>query len=222
MFGALYGLSTVALYGLLGTLGVPTFYDKLLQVPILNLSIRLIERAARSTVLRRFDPATRGRFLAPRQRHLAYISIWGIVFTLMTTTRGLGDRHPGQWLPFWQRACAEQRPRACRHLTEMEARFCDSGSGWACNELAILGSEGNFDPASADASLERGCDLGFPAACANAERVAAGGILQRAPPALDDYPIVLRGTKGPISDRTPSSLYARACSQGWQNACAQR
>ena len=39
MFGALYGLSTVALFGLLGALGLPTFYDKLLQVPILNLSI---------------------------------------------------------------------------------------------------------------------------------------------------------------------------------------
>jgi hypothetical protein len=223
MFGALYGLSTIALYALLGTLGVPTFYDKLLQVPILNLSIKAIDRAARSDVLGRFDPAMRGRFLAPSQRHLAYISMWGIVFTLMITTGGLGDRHPGQWLPFWQQACAEQRPRACRHLTEMEARFCDAGSGWACNELAILGSQGNFDPAGAAASLERGCDLGFPAACANAERVAAGSrILQRAPPALDDYPIVLRGTKGPISDRTPSSLYARACSQGWPNACAQR
>src|SRR5207248_3958471 len=36
IFGALYGLSTVALYALLGNLGLPTFYDKLLQVPLLN------------------------------------------------------------------------------------------------------------------------------------------------------------------------------------------
>src|SRR3989441_339626 len=57
MFGALYGLSTVVLYQLLGRLAMPTFYDKLLQVPILNLSIRLIDRAARSRPLRRFDPA---------------------------------------------------------------------------------------------------------------------------------------------------------------------
>jgi hypothetical protein len=222
MFGALYGLSTVALYGLLGALGMPTFYDKLLQVPILNLSIKLIDRAARSNVLRRFDPATLGQSLAPRQRHLAYISIWGIVFALMTAVRGVGDRHPGQWLPFWQQACAEQRPRACRYLLQTEARFCDGGSGWACNELAILRAQSKFDPAGTAASLERGCDLGFLAACANAGRVAAGvGLLQRAPPALDDYQIVLRGTKGPIADRTPSSLYARACSQGWPDACTQ-
>ena len=147
----------------------------------------------------------------------------GIVFALMTAARGVGDRHPGQWLPFWQQACAEQRPRACRYLFETEARFCDGGSGWACNELGILGPQSTFDPAGAATALERGCDLGFLTACANTERVAAGvGVLQRAPPALDDYPIVLRGTKGPIADRTPSGLYARACSQGWQNACAQR
>ena len=41
MFGVLYGLSTVALYALLGRAGAPVFYDKLLQVPVLNLSIQL-------------------------------------------------------------------------------------------------------------------------------------------------------------------------------------
>ena len=48
IYGALYGLSTVALYGLLGSAGMPTFYDKLLQVPLLNLSVKAIDRAARS------------------------------------------------------------------------------------------------------------------------------------------------------------------------------
>ena len=31
MFGVAYGLGTVALYALLGRLGIPTFYDKLLE-----------------------------------------------------------------------------------------------------------------------------------------------------------------------------------------------
>ena len=39
LFGVGYGLSTVALYALLSRAGVPPFYDKLLQVPLLNLSI---------------------------------------------------------------------------------------------------------------------------------------------------------------------------------------
>ena len=42
---------------------------------------------------------------------------------------------------------------------------------------------------------------------------------ERAPPTLADYPIVLRGSKGPITDRTPSALHARACEQGWPASC---
>ena len=71
IFGAIYGLSTVVLCYVLGWAGLPTFYDKLLQVPLLNLSIKSIDRAARSNVLRRFDPAALGRSLNPLQRNLA-------------------------------------------------------------------------------------------------------------------------------------------------------
>ena len=109
IFGALYGLSSIALYQLLGAAGMPTFYDKLLQVPLLNLSVKLIDRAARSTLARsRSIRRGSGRSLAPRQRHLAYISVWAIVFAMMAAAQGVGDRHPGQWLPFWQQACREQ------------------------------------------------------------------------------------------------------------------
>src|SRR2546423_4555425 len=57
IYGALYGLSTVVLYEALGSAGMPTFYDKLLQVPLLNLSVKGIDRIARSRMLRTFDPA---------------------------------------------------------------------------------------------------------------------------------------------------------------------
>src|ERR1700733_16283392 len=40
LFGITYGLAVVALYSLFGALGVPTFYDKLLPVPLLNLTIQ--------------------------------------------------------------------------------------------------------------------------------------------------------------------------------------
>ena len=113
MFGALYGLSTVALYALLGNLGLPTFYDKLLQVPVLNLSITLIDRVARSKPLRTFDPAAFAGWLAPRQRHLAYMSVWAIIFAGMSAAQGVGDSHRGQWLPFWLNACEDGRAHAC-------------------------------------------------------------------------------------------------------------
>ena len=47
-YGVLYGLSTVLLYDLLLSANTPGFYDKLLQVPLLNLSVILLDRLARS------------------------------------------------------------------------------------------------------------------------------------------------------------------------------
>ena len=43
VFGALYALSVVGLYAVLARLGVPTFYDKLLAVPLLNLMVTVID-----------------------------------------------------------------------------------------------------------------------------------------------------------------------------------
>ena len=131
-------MSTIVLYVVLGSAGAPTFYDKLLQVPLLNLSVIVIDRAARSTVLRRFDPAALGRALAPRRRHLAYMGMWAVVFMGMSAAGGVGDRHPGQWVPFWQEACEEGRPHACGFLVTKQAGLCNMGSGWACDEAGVL------------------------------------------------------------------------------------
>ena len=227
-FGVLYGLSSVALYALLNATGAPSFYDKLLQVPLLNLSVRLLDRVARWRPLAPLDPARLGPWLAPRRRNLAYMSVWGAAFAVMSATQGVGDAHRGQWLPFWQTACAEGQPRACAYLANLESIFCNAGSGWACNEAAILGDErapsGSArrlsDAEQIRASFERGCQLGFVPACRNAGRVSSDRrTFERAPPTLGDYPIVLRGSKGPIADRTPSALMAKACEQGWPNAC---
>jgi hypothetical protein len=219
IFGMLYGLSTVVLYQLLLAAGIPAFYDKLLQVPILNLSIKLIDRVARSKPLRALDPAALGRSLAPRQRNLAYMSLWGLVFVIMSAAQGVGDAHPGQWIPFWQEACQKERPNACRYLADMEARYCNRGSGWACNELGILQARRERDYVSALESMQRGCQLGFVPACNNANRSTGTGAFQAGPPTLDDYPIILRGSKRPITERTPAALLALACRQGWSDTC---
>jgi len=228
IFGTLYGLSTIFLYYLLGRVGLPTFYDKLLQVPLLNLSIKLIDRATRSNVLRRFDPAALGRSLNPIQRNLAYVSLWVIVFSGMSAAQGVGDRHPGQWLPFWQKACAEDRRGACDFLGARLSAHCDGGSGWACNEAAIIRlrlsepTEDGDRTALADAmrSLERGCAFGFKPACQNVLKTLKGtGPPDSAPPTLQDYPIILRGSKQAVSDRNPTALYALACQQGWPDTC---
>ena len=232
VFGVLYGLSTVVLYVVLGRVGAPTFYDKLLQVPLLNLSVILIDRAGRSAVLRRFDPAAFGRSLAPRQRHLVYMGVWAVVFVAISAAGGVGDRHPGQWVPFWEQACEEGRPHACGFLAAKQSGLCNMGSGWACNEAGVLqaglagagGVGGDREGAGQVEALfafQRGCELGFEPACGNYRTIlGGGGSFERAPATVEDYPILLRGSKGAITDREPAELYARACRQGWLGACA--
>ena len=230
LFGALYGLSTVALYALLGRAGAPAFYDKLLQVPLLNLSVVLIDRAARSAVLRRFDPAALGRSLAPRRRHLSYMAVWAALFAVMSAAGGVGDSHPGQRLPFWQQACADDRPHACLYLVARQSGHCNSGSGWACNEAGVLhealssadGGPDGIDAVESAFAFERGCRLGFEPACRNYRELFGGRRpFERAPPGLEDYPIILRGSKGVVTDLRPAALYARACRQGWAETCGR-
>jgi TPR repeat protein len=221
IFGALYGLSTIALYQLLGRAGLPTFYDKLLQVPLLNLLIQWIDRAVRSEPLRRFDPAVILRSLPGQRRNLAYISVWAVVFAIMTAAQGVGDRHPGQWIPFWQRACQQDRAYACQYLVQLHTNYCRAASGWSCNELGILQADKEMDRPAALASMQRGCELGFQPACANVTTLISGGPRATGSPPLEDLPVLLRGSKGPITDRSFASLYTRACDQGWPDSCGR-
>jgi hypothetical protein len=226
IYGTLYGLSAVALYELLGRAGMPTFYDKLLQVPLLNLSAKWIDRIASQSF-------TLGHSLTVRQRNLAYMSIWAVVFTFMSATQGVGDSHPGQWLPFWRKACQDGRAYACPYLADLELSFCNRGSGWACNEAGLmhiaLSRSGEdlrrLDPAGAAEPLHRGCELGFEAACRNLSTLtnvpSGAGAFAAPPPTLDDYPIILRGSKGEIHERDPSALYALACREGWPDTCGR-
>ncbi len=219
MYGVLYGLTTVLLYSVLLRAGMPGFYDKLLQVPLLNLSAKLLDTLARSPLLRSIDPAAWGRALVPRQRHLAYIGVWAVTFVGMNASGYLGDRHPGQWLPFWQKACAAEARSACEDLYFLEDGYCEDGSGWACNELGILLAERYDNRRRAATEFERACGLGFSAGCDNAVAVAQGDMFRRDAPTAADYRFILRGSKGPIPDREPAQLYARACAQGWPGTC---
>jgi hypothetical protein len=199
---------------------MPTFYDKLLQVPVLNLSIKLIDRIAHSE-----------RRVLDRRRHLVFMSGWAVIFIAMSLLQGVGDAHPGQWLPFWRQACEQGRPYACPYLADLQTDFCNQGSGWACNEAGLLhitlvrsGEDRRRTKLSgAIEPFSRGCDLKFEAACRNLKTLTVtAGELTSAPPMFEDYPIILRGSKGKIRERDPAVLYAMACSQGWPDACSAR
>jgi hypothetical protein len=247
IYGVLYGLTTVLLYDWLLRAGMPGFYDKLLQVPLLNLSVKLLDRLApalrrlgeggRSPLLQRINPETwglpavasakAGQALVPRQRHLAYMSVWAVAFVAMSASGYLGDKHPGQFLPFWQKACAANTRSACQDLYFLEDTYCEDGSGYACNELGILLTEKFDNRRRATDVFERACDLRFSAGCDNASapqapqapQVPQAPKFRREAPTIADYRFILRGSKGPIPDREPAQLYARACDQGWPGTC---
>ena len=226
IFGALYGVSTVLLYIVMTAVGVPTFYDKLFQVPLMNLAVPVLDRLSASPALRAVDPARIGRAVQGRQRHLAYIAVWTLVFFGMSTVQAVGDRHPGQWIPFWSHACASGRAQACRFLETRLTTHCSEGSGWACNEVGVRLSSSNADPRTAasiaGASFERGCELGFKPACDNLLTIVdnRSGV-RTAEPTLADYPFILRGSKREIAERSPEDLLYLACRQGWPGACSK-
>ena len=217
LFGMLYAIAAAACYSLLGALGVPTFYDKLLPVPLLNLLVRRIDRLAASGRLALLDASRLGAALSPLRRNAAYVGVWAIVFTALSALRGLGDDPPGQALPFWYDACRAGRARACAYAAQMTFNYCTDGSGWACNEWGIRELAAGRPAAGAFA---RGCRLGFSPACDNIGRTGVDATaLARGRPQPADLPIVLRGTKPPLSGRSLDELDARACDQGWPGAC---
>ena len=91
--------------------------------------------------------------------------------------------------------------------------------GWACNDLGILLAGHYANPRRAAMSFERACQLGFAAGCDNSGALAREGTLRSAAPTAADFPFILRGSRGPIADREPARLYARACEQGWPGTC---
>jgi Flp pilus assembly protein TadD len=88
IFGVLYGSSVLLVAAVLTGMGLPAFYDKLLPVPILNLTIQGIDRIVRSGFLKRFDPSVFAKGLAPRLRNVSYMALWAATFLAMVTITG--------------------------------------------------------------------------------------------------------------------------------------
>ena len=221
MFGMMYGASLTALYGLLAMIGAPTFYDKLLPVPLMNLSVRALDRMASSIGV--LDPRRDGRPLSARRRNLAYMTVWAIAFGALSAIDAVGDDHPGRHLPFWQRACEADARHACANLTPIMDAHCKDGSAWACNEIGVLRWRGKVAaPERAAADFLRACERGFTSGCLNL-RLLAGDATEPSsmPPPLNEYPILLRTGKGPVRERSRAQLLSRACHHGFSDACRQ-
>ena len=219
LFGALYGVGVFGLYSFLEMAGAPTFYDKLLCVPLLNLSVPLIDRLVRSLESRpRFRRLARVRWTTA---NLAHIGVWILFFVAMTATGRTDGRHRGDMLPFWQEACAVGLPNACERLVRIEASYCADNAGWACNELGAHHVEGRIvapDPELALSYFARACEAQFQAGCVN---LLDPSVVSRAPPRPLDLRLLLREGGLNLVDMPERDLYERACVHGWEFACAR-
>ena len=117
------------------------------------------------------------------------------------------------------RSLGRQFIRAGQLVTAM--RHADRGLEIA--ELAVRHRERGvvgFDIAGAEEYFNRGCDLGVATACGNVVTLRERkGEFAASRPGLNDFPVILQGSKGEIREEDPDVLYALACRQGWTGAC---
>ncbi len=220
VFGALYGIGVFVLYWLLGELGVPTFYDKLLCVPLLNLSVIAIDRSVRAINSANLVNLWSENWQGVKP-NLAHMAIWIVVFGGMTLLGKTDGRHTGDSVPFWQQACADGVSNSCQRLLQLEGTYCSDSSAWACNELGIHYLEGRIVEADRELALgyfARACELKFQAGCVN---LLEPGTLTRAVPRELDLRLMLRQGGLNLMDMPETQLYTRACDHGWAFACAR-
>ena len=220
VFGVLYGVGVFVLYTLLGAFGAPTFYDKLLAVPLLNLSVRWIDRLAGVLEARALlRPVTQR--LAGHGANLAQMAVWTVFFGAMTALGATDGRHRGDSVPFWEQACVDSRPQACQRLLQIEASYCADASAWACNELGRHYTEGVVVTADRTLGLDyfaRACELRFRPACLN---LLARDAEHRAPPKTLDLRLLLREGGRNLMNMPEANLHMRACEHGWTFACGE-
>lgn len=220
IFGVLYGMGCIGLVVVLGALGAPEFYDKLLPVPILNLSVQWIDRLAKKPLFQYLEPARLMAFLPVPETRLRTAGLWVVTFLVIRALGGVGDDHPGQYLPFWAEACEVGNEAACEHLADMQFVYCARESGWACNERGIVLATRFGMVNEARAEFQRACALDFRPGCDNVLRLQTGAdSFARDRPPDEDLPIVVRGSKGPVTTTDRDELYRLACERGWVDHC---
>ena len=220
-FGCFYGLGVFGLYSFLGFLGVPTFYDKLLCVPLLNLSVEKIDKLASHVVERVHSNFSAVESLDLRKNGF-HMVLWVMLFLAMSAMGKTDAQHTGDSIPFWEETCESGTRKACQRLLELEKTYCADNSGWACNELGIHFSDdilASADPQLASTYFSRACQVRFQAACLN---LISSGALRRASPKIIDLRLVLREGGRNLLDMSEDDLYSRACDHGWQFACDKR
>ena len=190
MFGSLYGAGVFAAFIILDAFHLPTFYDKLVVVPLLNLLTPVLDRIAALGAPGRF-----GKWEAEvgsRKMNLGFMGGWIALFLAMLCTGFVEAPHPGATIGFWKKAAEEKRPHATENLlvllSQLENQdwndrtmvFGSIGStshrnraetlGILCEQAGLVYAEGKIipaDPAKAAHFFDKACGFGNADGCAN-------------------------------------------------------
>jgi len=236
-FGALYGSLVFGAYAVLSWFGAPTFYDKLLCVPALNLLVQALDGAS-AGILRRLHAIRSGLFdrvraWSPRRLNFAHMAVWITLFSVMWTTGFVGGRHPGSDPQFWLQACRDGRRNACGTWIHTATLMCQYDSAGACFQLGTELSEGRIvarDPYSGGKALGRGCDLGNPYACLGlislVQREGPEPFQQACNRKDGESCFILAslyhaGQGLPKSDTRAAELYRESCDDRWWRGCGR-
>jgi TPR repeat protein len=238
IFGAAYGAGIFGLVPLLESLGAPVFYDKLLCVPVLNLTVRALDRgsvALSAWVDRqswgKLQPLQALSAWTPRQANFGFMGIWVAFFGFMVFTGFLSGKHPGTDPAVWENACAAGHTRACDVLARTLDAQCQHNSASGCFALGTLLSDGkriSRNPIGAARSLGRACDIGSEGACTSlVSLVASDGetVLQQPCNQGDATSCFMLGSLYAVGQAVTrnlehsATLYQQSCAAGFVRGC---
>jgi TPR repeat protein len=188
-----------------------TYFDKLIQVPLLNLSVPLLDFIGRRLPLEKLKL----NLEIPTVRY-AFLGLWIPVF-LFGFLPGMAD-HPGRRVGFWSDKCDASMAAAdhkgdpaedpfCRNLSMFLRDSCTAGRVTPpddCNLLGTMYEDGVGVPrndAYAARLHEKACEGGLPVACSDL------GLM------------VLEGRGGPANPQLALDLFKRACDEGAPDGC---
>lgn len=234
LFGVMYGATVFITYGALSWFGAPEFYDKLLSVPLLNLSVQALDRFTEALAARLRSLAQPWSW-SPRQANFAAMAVWISLFATMMATGFFkkGKDFPGGSPEFWHHACDNRRWNACKTWVRVLGDTCQDGSAIGCYTAGELLNEGRVVPRNATVagvSLGRACDLGVPQACESLIAFARGDgkdVFQQACDQDDGASCFILGSLYSSGLGVPQdgarafTLFQRSCDSGWWRGCGR-
>jgi len=176
LFGFLYGVSVMALFEILEFYGQPTFYDKLLCIPLINLCVIYLDKLGAH-----FSGVLASLKMSADRLNLIFMSVWLVIFIAWYSSGHVGGTHPGRQSQFWTQACSQELRKACITQHDLILAECEKGNAYACAKLGDIFKFGigvTRDESKAYEYVGRACKMGLEKACElQHEYVPSNGII---------------------------------------------